>query len=114
MKEVESLEKNLEKILILASIYHMERINKMEEIERQINNAIAALNHLKLDVTIENVLYMLQYSSDNTKLDIQTWTRYCKVAECIRKCIEIYQKESNPKSGKFSDEYFRLYGREGE
>jgi hypothetical protein len=60
--------------------------------EQQIDNAIFTLDYLKVEVTIENVLYMLQYSSDNTKVDIQTWTMYCRVAENLRKRIAVYEE----------------------
>jgi hypothetical protein len=60
--------------------------------EKQIDNAIFALDYLKVEVSVSNVLYMLQYSSDNTKVDIQTWTTYCKVAENLRKRIAFYEE----------------------
>lgn len=63
--------------------------------EKQIDNAIFALDYLKVEVTIENVLYMLQYSSSNIHLNIQSWTMYCRVAENLRKRIAVYEEAKN-------------------
>lgn len=67
--------------------------------ERQIDDAIFALDYLKVEVSIENVLYMLQYSADNIKIDIQSWITYCKVAENLRKRIAVYEEAKNEQKG---------------
>lgn len=66
-------------------------MDNIQAVERQIDRAIWALDYLKVDVNLHDVLYMLQYSHDERKLTIDSWSEYVKVSETLLKRIAVYE-----------------------
>jgi hypothetical protein len=68
-------------------------LDNIHAVERQIDRAIWALDYLKVDVNLYDVLYMLQYSHDERKLTIGSWSEYRIVSENLLKRIEVYEEQ---------------------
>lgn len=68
-------------------------MDNIQAVERQIDRAIYALDYLKVEVNLYDVLYMLQYSHDERKLTIDSWSEYRIVSENLLKRIEVYEEQ---------------------
>jgi len=66
-------------------------MDSIQAVERQIDRAIYALDYLKVGVNLQDVLYMLQYSHDERKLTIDSWSEYRIVSENLLKRIAVYE-----------------------
>ena len=68
-------------------------MDNIQAVERQIDRAIYTLDYLKVDVNLHGVLYMLQYSHDERKLTIGSWSEYRIVSENLLKRIAVYEEQ---------------------
>lgn len=68
-------------------------MDNIQAVERQIDRAIWALDYLKADVNLHDVLYMLQYSHDERNLRLNSWSAYVEVSETLLKRIAVYEEQ---------------------